>query len=157
MSSELIAGGKKEFFLKIILFLLILIWNLAIFTRFFYESYPNISIMEPALKKVFGTVCHSDPGKVLSCNGNSTFACARCTGIYNGSLLLSFVFIFTHPYKKKNKKIPWLFLPMLADVILNFAGLDIYYHYRAYITGFLSGSAGIFYFYSGLFSNLSDR
>lgn len=137
--------------IKIILFLLLLIWNSGIYIEFIAPHFNSIYKIYPFVKKAYSLVCHQEADKLISLNGMHTMVCARCAGIYLGLFgvsLLSFFFSM-----KKRINISCLFIataPMLLDVIFVFTGLYNYSKNVAFITGFLLGSVGFIYLYYGL-------
>lgn len=77
--------------------------------------------------------------------------CARCTGIYSGLLLNSFIALFFISEIKTSFRFLVLFsLPMLLDVL--FVLLNVYPYMKAvaFTTGLLFGSILFLYLYNGL-------
>jgi len=105
----------------------------------------EVLVFSPVLKKVYSTVCYQDDLKTFTIFGKKLFVCIRCTGIYLGALLFSFILIFL----KKIKISSGLFLAslsaMISDVILYSTGIFNYSKYFAFLTGFIFGSVVFLY------------
>ncbi len=137
--------------IRITLFLLITIWVIGIFIELFIPLQNNLAYLFPFLDGIYSTVCHQQPEKLIEIVGHNTLVCARCTGIYLGGLLSSFIFLFISKVKSKSGKLMILAsIPMLVDVILYASGLYNYTINIAFVTGLVFGSVGIAYIYNGL-------
>jgi len=137
--------------IRITLFLLITIWIFGIFIEFFIPLQNNLAYLYPFLEGIYSSVCHQQPEKLIEINGHHTLVCARCTGIYLGGLLSSFIFLIISTLNLKNGKLILVAsIPMLIDVVLYSSGLYDYSINIAFITGLLFGSVGIAYIYGGL-------
>ena len=137
--------------IRITLFLLITFWVFGIFVEFFIPLQNNLAYLFPFLDGIYSTVCHQQPEKLIEINGHHTLVCARCTGIYLGGLLSSFIFLIISTLNLKNGKLILVAsIPMLIDVVLYSSGLYDYSINIAFITGLLFGSVGIAYIYGGL-------
>jgi uncharacterized membrane protein len=136
---------------RIILFFFLLLWSSGIFAEWLIIIDEHLLILLPHFHKTYSLVCHQDKAKLIIGGHAETLVCARCTGIYLGTLFTSFIFLF-----KKNigqVKIKFLFIasfPMLIDVLLS--SLNVYHYSKllAFLTGSLLGSVGFFYLYNGL-------
>ncbi|MFC2135423.1 DUF2085 domain-containing protein [Bacteroidota bacterium] len=137
--------------IKVLLFILIFIWSSGIFIEFVIEYIPVSVYLFPWIKKTYSLVCHQESYKLIELNGLHTMVCARCSGIYIGALLSSFIALFISLKERLGIHILLIaMIPMVLDVIFYTAGLYSYSKSAAFITGFLLGSAGFFYLYYGL-------
>lgn len=145
---ELSAENFKYFLIqrrtvRIIIFLSLLLWCFGFpFASLFPKS--EAIIFYPFLKQIYSTVCHQIDYKSLGINGINFLVCARCSGIYLGSLLSSVLFLFLT--EKISSKIDYLFIsaaPMLIDVIFYSTGIYPYSKIIAFITGLIFGFAVI--------------
>jgi len=147
-----------NFYLKLLFFVLILLWVLGIFIEVIIPQFDNLAFLYPFLKIIYSHVCHQQPEKVLSIDGNNLLVCSRCTGIYLGSLVASLILLFVPIIKINNIK--YLILatvPMLIDVILYSSGVYSYSKELALFSGILFGIAGIIYIYNGLQILLAEK
>ena len=151
-----------ERLLKLFLFLLILIWCLGIFSEWLIPLNQKIVFVIPWLNNLYSLVCHQMPDRLIRSGNYTTMVCARCSGIYIGLLVSSFILIFIK--SKLNPKAKYLYfaaIPLLADVIFHSINIYRYSKTIAFCTGFLLGSTGFLYLYSALnqfFSELmSDK
>jgi uncharacterized membrane protein len=138
-------------YFKLLLFLAILVWCLGIFSEWLLPINNNILFAIPFLKNSFSLVCHQLRDRLITSNNCETLVCARCTGIYLGLLLSSFVMLFIH--LKISLHIKYFFIaamPLVSDVI--FYSINIYQYSRtiAFCTGLLFGSIGFLYLYNVL-------
>lgn len=137
--------------IRITLFFLIIIWVFGVFIEFFIPLQNNLAYIFPFFEGIYSTVCHQQPAKLININGHQTLVCARCTGIYLGGLLSSFILLFISKTNFKNGKLMLVAsLPMLIDVIFYSSNLYNYSVNIAFITGLFFGSIGIAYIYNGL-------
>ena len=137
--------------LRIFLFILIAIWLFGIFIEFFIPLQKNLAYLFPFLDNIYSTVCHQKTEKLLAITGGNTLVCARCTGIYLGGFISSFILLFISKIKLKDGRlIIAASIPMVVDVILYSIGLYKYSKTIALFTGLLLGSIGIAYIYNGL-------
>ena len=143
---------KNLLFFKILLFAIFLIFYLLIFSEFWIRYIPQIAYALPFLHQGYSTICHQQQEKLLSLGGSAmTLLCSRCTGIYTGGIFASVLLFWVNI--KKTPHIRWLFvasIPMVIDVVLSSVGLYEYSKTGAFLTGFLLGSVGFFYFYKPL-------
>ena len=136
---------------RLVLFFVLLLWFSGIFVEWLISIDNHFLFALPFLQKTYSLVCHQEKAKLLLFNNGETLTFARCTGIYLGLLLVSFVFLF----KDFKKKFPVKFLlyasiPMFADVILYSMNAYHYSKLIAFSTGLLLGSVGFLYLYNGL-------
>jgi uncharacterized membrane protein len=137
--------------IRVSLFLLITIWLFGIFIEFFIPFQKALAYLFPILENIYSTVCHQKPEKLIEISGHHTLVCARCTGIYLGGFISSFILLFIAKINLKDGKlIIAASIPMLIDVLLYSSGLYEYSKTIAFITGLLLGSVGIAYIYNGL-------
>ena len=136
---------------RVFIFLLITIWLFGIFIEFLIPLQKGLAYLFPFLESIYSTVCHQKPKKLIEIGGAHTLVCARCTGIYLGGFLSSFIFLFIAKVNLKNGKLMIAAsIPMIIDVLLYSSGLYEYSKTIALITGLLLGSVGIAYIYNGL-------
>ena len=135
---------------KLFFFLLISLWVSGIFIEFLIPYFNNLSFSYPVLSRIYSTVCHQQVEKLIVFNNHNSLVCSRCTGIYIGGFISSFLMLFVSKLNIKNAKILLLAsFPMLIDVLLYSIGIYSYSKYFALITGFLFGFVGIVYIYNG--------
>jgi uncharacterized membrane protein len=144
---------KYLFLLRSSLFIAAGFWFIGIISPCIKNVFLNSNY--PFLKMMYSTVCHQNTLKSFSCNNTTLLVCARCTGIYLGVLVTSFVILFTLRVLRIKTIYLLLFsFPMLADVILYSIG---FYHYNkiiASITGFLFGSVVFLYILNAIENSL---
>ncbi len=137
--------------LRILLFLLILIWVVGILSEFFASKFPAVANVFPFIKNAYSLVCHQQNEKLIYFGNYETLVCARCFGIYLGFLASSFIFILINIKPRLTLKILIIAaIPMIIDVVATSFGIYSYSKPVAWITGFLLGSVGFLYFYKSL-------
>jgi len=100
---------------------------------------------------LYSHVCHQQPEKILSIDGDSLLVCSRCTGIYLGSLISSILLLFIPILKiRKIKYLIFAVIPMFIDVVLYSTSIYTYSKEVALFSGILFGIVGIIYIYNGL-------
>jgi uncharacterized membrane protein len=130
---------------------LIMIWLIGIFIAWLIPVNEKLLFIYPYLKQGYSVVCHQESCKLITVNGKESLVCSRCAGIYSGLFMSSIILLFNKSIKKPKLKILLVVsLPMLMDVIFHSIGLYNYSKTIAFLTGFLLGSVGFLYFYSGL-------
>jgi len=131
---------KNSFAIRIILFLLLLIWMTGIAFPVLFAS-SRLIIFTPFVKKLFANVCHQQSYKCISINGQQLLVCSRCFGLYLGAFVFSFLSLFLKLSPKGLFKyfILSLFI-MFADIFSYNVGLYSYSKYIASLTGIFSGS-----------------
>ena len=136
---------------SLILFFLILIWFLGIFIEWFTKIDEHFVLVFPYLQKTYSLVCHQEKNKLLLFGGAETLTCARCTGIYLGLLLSSFIVLIKLSKWKLHINILLIAAaPMMVDVLFTSLNIYNYSKFIAFSTGLLLGSTGFFYLYAGL-------
>lgn len=147
-----------KFTLRIFIFFLLLFWCLGIVSNLLISNPVYAAISQPILKKVYGTVCHQIEAKTFSINGHKFFVCARCTGIYLGALIFSFVSLFYFPKMNWGLKLLYLsMLPMLLDVFLTWIGAYNYIKFLSFSTGLFFGSVVFIYILAAIENNFIDK
>lgn len=140
-----------NFYLKLLFFLLILLWVLGIFIEVIIPQSDSLAFLYPYLKLLYSHVCHQQPEKMLSIDTHNLLVCSRCTGIYLGSLFSSFILLFAPVIRINNiKYLIFATVPMFIDVILYSSGVYTYLKELALFSGILFGIVGIIYIYNGL-------
>lgn len=130
---------------RIFAFIIILFWCAGFSLNALFPHNGAITLY-PILKQVYSGVCHQTDYKTFEINNLHFLVCARCTGIYTGALIGSFVLIFLRPRLRPALK--YFFIssfPMIIDVIGYHAGIYKYSKWAALSTGLLFGSAAIVY------------
>ncbi len=131
---------------RLLIFLLILIWNLGNFIQALALLNHNFLFAFPILKPTYHLVCHQQADKLIHVFGTSTLLCARCTGIYLGGLFGAFALIFTgRKISLPTKYLLYSSVPMFLDVGFVMFGFYSYSKPVAFLTGLLLGSVGIVY------------
>jgi uncharacterized membrane protein len=123
------------FLIFIILFLFI--WLIFSFIQIIFPKNEIVILFSPFIKKFYSNVCHQAEHKLLMINGEKTFLCARCIGIYFGSLV-SLLILFIIPkikIKINSKIILFSFMILTSDVILHTLHFYDYSTVLALITG----------------------
>lgn len=115
-----------------------------------------ISIQNPAvnyfLSNLYSTVCHQDSAKCISVGYSKILVCARCAGIYTGSLFAGITgLIFFVPFIK-NRFIFLSIIPLLLDVVFTTLKAYTYSQTISFATGFLFGVVA----YSVIISELEN-
>lgn len=130
---------------RIFIFIVVLFWCAGFSLNALFPHNGTI-ILYPVLKQVYSGVCHQTDYKTFALNNLHFLVCARCTGIYAGALIGSFVLIFLRG--NLNPGLKYFFIssvPMIIDVIGYHAGFYEYSKWVALATGLLFGSAAIVY------------
>ena len=140
---------KSKFF-NIVLFTLILLWCIGIIWEVVIHFFPNTIIALPFLKYNYSLVCHREPDKLLKIGHYTTLVCSRCSGIYFGALISSFILLFAKLKKVSTKVMLLSSVPMFIDVILHTLGVYTYSKPIALFTGLLLGSVGFIYIHDAL-------
>lgn len=104
--------------------------------------------------RAFGALCHQLPDRSYFIDGHKLAVCSRCTGLYGGFAIT----LLCYPLIRslRTTAVParkWLVLatlPLLIDFSLTFFGLWENTHTSRLITGFLLGSAAVFYVMPGI-------
>jgi uncharacterized membrane protein len=149
---------KKQLPIRLILFIVVSIWCVGIVSGPLFPDSAYAIIASPFLRKMYGAVCHQHIEKTWLLNGHYFFVCARCTGIYSGALIVSFISLFS--FSKLPVKMTLLYIssiPMLADVISTTTGIYSYSKYIALLTGIFFGSAVFAYILAGIENNFVDK
>ncbi len=136
---------------RILLFLLLTLWLLGVFYEWALTKNNFPGIAYPIVKRTYSLVCHQDSNKLIEFHNHKTLVCSRCTGIYVGAFLISFILLFNVRVILPNLKFfITIILITLFDVLATTFGLYHYYKNIAFVTGLLLGSTGFLYFYFGL-------
>ncbi len=102
----------------------------------------------------FRTLCHQLPERSYFIDGHKLAVCSRCTGLYAGFALTLLLYPLIRSLR--TTALParkWLILatlPLLVDFSLTFLGVWENTHTSRLITGFLLGSAAVFYVMPGI-------
>lgn len=140
--------AHRKLWIRFLIFILVLVWYAGIFSSCLSRIDSNILKFYPFIKQAYSTVCHQNSEKVIHTSCGTTLVCARCTGIYSGVFLISFISIIT-PFRKAPhiKYLYYAALPMLFDVISTTMNLYNYSKTIAFLTGLFFGSVLFLYFY----------
>jgi len=143
--------------IRLLLFGIVLIWTLGIFIEFIIPLNSKFILIIPWLHQLYSLVCHQEPQKLITIAHKHTLTCARCSGIYVGGLISSFILIFVNIKNPlKLKYLIFAVIPMLFDVFLYSAGLYSYSKIIAFITGLLLGSTGFLYIHEGILNFINE-
>jgi len=146
------------FRLKLIIFLIILVWFVGIFIEFIIPYNNNFVFLLPFLHKSYSLVCHQQPEKLIAIGYKHTLVCARCTGIYSGALISSFLLLVLKMKNQLNIKFLLIAsIPMFLDVILYSLGIYRYSKTIAFSTGILLGSVGFLYIHEGILNLIKEK
>jgi uncharacterized membrane protein len=148
---------KNFTFLNLLLFILIFTWCLGIIWEFLLNFFPSTIVFIPFMKYNYSLVCHSDPGKLFYFNSLHTFTCARCTGIYFGSLVISFLLLAGLRFRISLKLCLLTGIPVFIDISLYTLGIYNYSKIVALYTGILLGSAGFIYIQNSLIDYIQKK
>ncbi len=142
-NSNQIYINKKIF--RIFVSVLLLCWILGFAILPFFHNY-SVIIIFPFLKKFYSEFCHQVDYKTINLFGYKLFVCARCTGIYIGSFILSIYFIFVKKNFDLNKNLFYAaaFI-MLGDVFCSTTGVYTYSKAISFTTGLFFGSVVFVY------------
>lgn len=133
---------SKSLLLRIVLLIFISIWIIGFIPQLFNNDL--FSLIYPFQKQIYSNVCHQIPDKSFTINQIHLLVCARCTGIYFGSLTAALIMIFFRgKLFIKTFQLILISLPLLLDVTFVSAGVYNYTKIFALITGLLFGS-GVF-------------
>ena len=141
---------KENLFFKIIsfrliLFLMLLIWCTGFSLYSFFPKSNEVLVFSPVIKKIYSAVCYQNEIRSFTISGKKLFVCERCTGIYLGALLFSFISIFVKHLKLNDKILLASFSAIVSDVVIYSAGIFNYSKYYAFVTGFFFGSSAFLY------------
>jgi uncharacterized membrane protein len=140
-----------KFSIKLLIFFLLLVWCLGIFSEWIVSFCNSILFAIPFLHKTYSIVCHQIKEKLITADNHSTLVCARCAGIYLGLLVSSLVSLFTKWNSSTHTE--YLFISaaaLIADAFFSSITLYHYSKYLAFCTGLLFGSVGFLYFYDAV-------
>ena len=104
----------------------------------------------PFIKYNYTLVCHVQPEKLFTFSEFHTFVCSRCTGIYFGALISSFVIFLGFNKTIDTKLLLLSSIPMFIDVLLYSLNVNSYSKYIALLSGLLLGSIGFIYIHSSI-------
>ena len=106
------------------------------------------------LYRAFGALCHQLPERSYFIDGHKLAVCSRCTGLYGGFALIVLAYPLIRSLRTTaTPAVKWLVLaalPLLIDFSLTFFGVWENTHTSRLITGFLLGSAAVFYVMPGI-------
>ncbi len=149
---------RSKLFIRMFFFIALLLWCIGFSAGSLFPSSQITAVLYPLLKHAYSDVCHQLPSKTFVIAGHPLLVCARCTGIYSGALLISFVSLFF--LKNLNIGIKLLYaalVPVLLDVILSTAKIYIYSKYLAFATGLFFGSVVFIYILAAVENNFIEK
>lgn len=147
---------KKNFFIKISLALILGMWCLFILSPLLLPD-SLLAVVTNIIGKDFcRSICHQEEHKLIYLSGNYSLVCARCTGIYVGTFISSFISLFILVHDKKNMAIVSTALLMLFDVILTSVGVYPYSKFIAFMTGAFFGLVVFLYFSNAIDSLIAE-
>lgn len=126
----------KKFSLRFIFFVLLLIWFAGLSNPVYLDKAPS-SLLSLTLNHFYSPLCHQNHVKTFSIRSGKFLVCARCTGIYAGSLIAAFLSLIFKKIKS------YFLLPavlfMLADVLFTSGGIYGYNKGLSFASGLLLG------------------
>ena len=132
--------------IRALFFIAVLLWCLGFSSQSLFPNTAFAAVSYPIFKRVYGTVCHQLDIKTFNFMGHNLFVCARCTGIYLGALLTSFLSIIFFPKLKLGLKLLYAaILPVIFDVVMSSFNFYRYSKYIAFSTGLFFGSVVFLY------------
>ena len=130
---------------QLLFFSLILIWCIGIISEYLAAEIPFLFPFLPFMKYNYSIVCHTEPEKLIRFSTYSTMTCARCTGIYFGSLVMSLLSVLGFKNEISIKLLFISSIPIFIDIILYSLNIYQYSHIAALFTGLFLGSIGFLY------------
>lgn len=107
-----------------------------------------------AIYQAFGFLCHQLPERSFFIAGHKLAVCSRCCGIYLGATLTLLVYPLIRSLRSVDPPArKWLFaasIPLFVDFFLTFVGIWQNTHTTRFVTGFIFGSAVVFYVMPGV-------
>ena len=144
--------------LRFIIFIALFTWSAGFLLSSIFPDSAYIIIVQPFLKKIYGSVCHQRIEKTFLLNGHYFLVCARCTGIYLGALVISLISLFSLPGPTENFKLLSISaIPMIIDVTATTTGIYPYSKFIALSTGLFFGSAVFVYILAVIENNFVDK
>lgn len=140
-----ISHNQEITFFRIILFFVLLFWCIGFSLKSIFPHSIEVMIFSPVLKKIYSSVCYQDEFKTFTVSGEKLFVCIRCTGIYLGALIFSFIAIFLKRIRINKKLFLAGLSAVIADVVIYSSGIFNYSKYFAFVTGVFFGSAAFLY------------
>jgi len=137
--------------LRIIFFLLILIWVFGFSLPFFIPIDQQTIILYQFFHKIYSGVCHQLEYKSISVFGYYFHVCARCSGIYIGAFIGSIISLFY--LKQKHLKIKYFYIaafPIIIDVLFQSLNISEYIKLSAFLTGIIFGFTVFIFFISAI-------
>jgi len=129
---------RSSIFLRLFLLTVLSVWILG-FIQLPFISQQN-SLIHYLLSRIYSVVCHQETGKCFIIADRSMLVCARCTGIYLGSLIIGLItFNYKIPIIGMNVLLLAL-VPLFLDVLFTGFGIHTYSKFVALSTGLIFGS-----------------
>jgi uncharacterized membrane protein len=104
--------------------------------------------------RAFSFLCHQIPERSFHLAGHQFAVCSRCTGLYAGFAIASFVYPLTRSLKSTDTPPRiWLVLaalPLAIDFALGYFSIWQNNHLSRFTTGGLLGAVAVFYIVPGL-------
>jgi uncharacterized membrane protein len=144
VQTQIFFNHKLSLF-RIILFFILLFWCIGFMLKSIFPHSTEVLVFSPVLKKIYSSVCYQDELKTFTVSGEKLFVCIRCTGIYLGALIFSFISIFLKKIRMSKKLFLAGLSAVMADVVLYSSGIFSYSEYFAFVTGFFFGSVAFLY------------
>ncbi len=139
--------NSLKFTYRLIIFFTILIWVLGFSFECFINISPSLLSYYPFIKETYSLVCHQNPKKTIELSFGKLLVCSRCSGIYIGAFIMSFISLFTKKYPIIKNKLLYLSASLLfLDVLLTTINFYNYSKLIAFLTGLFFGSLLFFYF-----------
>ncbi len=145
---------SRVFTIKVFLFTVLTIACAGIAFDILFPDYKDNFIVSFILKNFWGNVCHQEHNKSLSIDGSYMLVCSRCTGIYFGAWVISFISLFIRQMKINLSLIIICALPMLADILLYNLRIYEYSKAIAFFSGVIFSSGVVIFFLNNIKSEL---
>ena len=126
------------FLIKILFITIIIFWILG----FLYPILINqqFDVTNYIIKRIYSPVCHQDHNKCIAINSNQMLVCARCAGIYFGTLIAILAALLIQFPSIKIKILFISLMPLIIDVTLTTLGFYSHLKTIAFTTGLIFGS-----------------
>ena len=133
--------NKRKIYFRIFVFLLISAWCVGFSLKSLSGGSALSIVSSPVLNLFYHNICHQQDHKLIIVNGFPLLVCARCTGIYFGALITSFIILISlRNIKVSNILFKFAVIILVVDVITNNLFFSNYNKLTAFFTGLFFGS-----------------
>ncbi len=136
--------------INLLITFLLLLWIAGNFLEFIITIFPSTISLLPFLKYNYSIVCHTQTEKLFNYFDFHTLLCSRCTGIYLGGFLSSFLILLGIKFSINTKFLLLSSIPIFIDIFLYTIDVYKYSQTIALSTGLLLGSIGFFYIHKAI-------